>query len=230
VIKKMKPWCAVPFDPIVGLLPQLKWQPANGAPASANAAALILYATLIFVSDSRSNDETVTIWYRATASYSELETLTGLSRALIAAGLKRLIELKLMAASGSNQKRVYLIFGKGKRWFKLPCRALFDGERITPFHRLTLRSKLDLHALKLYFYLASVRDNQHMFSMASHPTIHANMEIPQSDIRRAHSLLTSVGLLAAIERDFKGLLKVNEPNKYYLHGYQAFVMSRAKAD
>ena len=98
MIRKKMPWCAVLADPIVGLLPLLKWQAANGAPASANTAALILYATLIFVSETepRSNDETTTIWCRATASYSELETLTGLSRALIAAGLKRLIELTLL--------------------------------------------------------------------------------------------------------------------------------------
>jgi hypothetical protein len=195
VIRKKNLWCAVPADPIVGLLPLLKWQAANGSRASANTAALILYATLIFVSepDPRSNDEPTTIWCRATASYSELETLTGLSRALIAAGLKRLIELNLIAATGSNQNRVYLIFGNGKRWFKLPCLALFEGGKITPFRRLTLRSKLDLHAMKLYLYFASARDNQRMFSMASHATIHAKTGIPESDVRRAHSLLTSIG-------------------------------------
>jgi hypothetical protein len=175
VIGKKKPWRQVPADPIVRLLPNLKWQATNGALASANTAALILYATLIFVSEPerRSNDETATIWCRATASYSELETLTGLSRALIAAGLRRLTELKLIAAIGSNQRRVYLIFGNGKGWFKLPCLALFDGEKIAPFHRLSLRSKFDLHAMKLYLYLASVRNNQLMFSIASHKTIHA---------------------------------------------------------
>jgi hypothetical protein len=41
--------------------------------------------------------------------------------------------------------------------------------------------------------------------------------------------LTSVGLLAAIEREFKGLEKTNEPNKYYLTGYQAFGLSTANA-
>jgi hypothetical protein len=112
---------------------------------------------------------------------------------LIAAGLKRLIELNLIAATGSNQNRVYLIFGNGKRWFKLPCLALFEGGKITPFRRLTLRSKLDLHAMKLYLYFASARDNQRMFSMASHATIHAKTGIPESDVRRAHSLLTSIG-------------------------------------
>ena len=35
---------------------------------------------------------------------------------------------------------------------------------------------------------------------------------------------------SAIEREFKGLEKTNEPNKYYLRGYEAFGLSaRPKA-
>jgi hypothetical protein len=85
-------------------------------------------------------------------------------------------------------------------------------------------------ALKLYLYFASVRDSQRMFSMASHEVIHAKTGIPESDIRRAHSLLTSVGLLAAIEREYKGVNeKTNEPNKYYLRGHEAFASPAVKA-
>ena len=88
---------------------------------------------------------------------------------------------------------------------------MFDEGRITTFRQLTLRGKLD-HALKLYLYFASVRDNQRLISMASHEVIHARTGIPESDIRRAHRLLTSVGLLAAIEREYKGVVeKTNEP-------------------
>ena len=138
--------------------------------------------------------------------------------------------MNLIAAEGSNQERVYLILRNGGRWFKLPCLALFDEGKITPFRQLTLRGKLDLHALKLYLYFASVRDNQRMFSMASHEVIHAKTGIPESDIRRAHSLLTSVGLLAAIEREYQGVVeKANEPNKYYLRGHEAFALSAVKA-
>ena len=126
--RKRKPWCAVPVEPLIALLPSLKWRTANGAPASTNAAALILYVTLIFVADARESGDPATVMYRATATYSELGTLTGLSRALIAAGLKRLIELNLVAANGANQKRLYLIQGSGGRWFKLPCLACLTRE------------------------------------------------------------------------------------------------------
>lgn len=230
MIAKILPWRAVSAEPIIALLPSLRWRATSGASASTNAAALILYVTLIFVAESQKSDGDTAVMYRSAPTYAELETLTGLSRALISAGLKRLVELELIECAGSRQSRVYLISGSGKRWFKLPCMALFDGGRIGAFRQLTLRSKLDLHALKLYLYFASVRDNQRMFSMASHETIHAKTGIPESDVRRAHSLLTSVGLLAAIEREFKGVIeKANEPNKYYLRGCEAFFLSAAKA-
>ena len=48
-------------------------------------------------------------------TYDEFEKLTGLSRALISGGLKRLIELELIELSGSRQSRVYTIAMQGKR-------------------------------------------------------------------------------------------------------------------
>ena len=228
--RNRKPWCAVPVDPLIALLPSLKWRAGNGAPVSSNAAALILYVTLIFVADAPDSADPANVMHRATVSYRELSILTGLSRALIAAGLKQLVELELIAVEGSQQDRVYLIQGKAGRWFKLPCMALFVDGRITPFRQLTRRAKVDLHALKLYLYFASVRDKQRMYSMASHEVIHTKTGIPEADIRRAHSLLTSVGLLAGIGREHKGVVeKTNEPNRYYLRGYEAFAVGTAKA-
>jgi DNA-binding transcriptional ArsR family regulator len=225
VIAKLLPWRAMPIEPLIPMLPLLKWRAENGLPASRNAAALILYVTLVFVAERKLHGTTL-LGYRSGPTYTELERLTGLSRALISAGLKRLLELELIEARGSRQDRTYLIDMEGKRWFKLPSVTLFDGGRITPFQQLTLRSKLDLHALKLYVYLASVRDNSRMFSMSAHETIHEKTGIPEGDIRRAHSLLISVGLLAAIEREYKGVTeKKNEPNKYYLRGHEWFVRS-----
>ncbi len=229
MIAKILPWRAVPTEPIIPILPLLKWRSENGVTASRNAAALILYVTLIFVAERKALGN-ILVSYQSSPTYDELEVLTGLSRALISVGLKRLLELELIEVSGSPQNRTYRISIEGKRWFKLPSLALFDGGRISPFRQLTLRSKLDLHALKLYLYFASVRDNNRMYSMASHETIHAKTGIPEGDIRRAHSLLTSVGLLAGIEREHKGVIdKTNEPNKYYLRGHEAFVQSSPKA-
>jgi hypothetical protein len=46
----------------------------------------------------------------------------------------------------------------------------------------------------------------------------------------ARHALRLVGLLAAMEREYKGVNeKTNEPNKYYLRGHEAFALSAAKA-
>ncbi len=49
--------------------------------------------------------------------------------------------------------------------------------------------------------------------------------IPERDIRKAISLLIGAGLLVSVDRDHKQMLDKNEPNKYYLAGYQALVRS-----
>jgi hypothetical protein len=144
--------------------------------------------------------------------------MTGLSRSLIASGLKRLVELNLITLSGSAQKRRYWITGPHTRWFKLPCQAIVKQGMVGPFKTFTLRSKHELHALKLYLYLAACRENQSPYTMVSYETIHARTGISERDIRRAISLLINSGLLENVDRVFSKTLKVNEPNKYYLAG------------
>lgn len=219
MIGHRRPWCMIPNEPIISLLPELRWQNVGGLPASSNAAALIVYVALNFVAEREEMDDGSYIG-RASLSYSEISEATGLSRVLVMNGLKRLIEYGLIVSTGSTQKRSYLIPWGGRRWFKLPCRAILREGKIAPFHNFTLRSKRDLHALKLYLYFASVRNNSSSYSMAAHSTIHERTGIPEANIRAAHSLLLSVGLLAAIDREYQLLLKRREPNKYYLTGYQ----------
>ena len=51
MIRHRKPWCMIPNEPIVSLLPTLKWQQMGPLPASANAAALMIYVALNFAAD-----------------------------------------------------------------------------------------------------------------------------------------------------------------------------------
>ncbi|WP_316184785.1 hypothetical protein [Bradyrhizobium sp. SZCCHNRI1003] len=205
------------------MLPRLKWQTSGSARPSADAAALMLYVALNFTAEVETDDQGKRLG-RASVSYAELEHITGLSRALISTGLKRLVEFGLIASTGSDQKRGYVIPWASNRWFKLPCRAILSDGKIRPFQQLSLRGKRELHALKLYLYLASIRDNRLPFSMASHEKIHKRLGIPEGEIRRAHSLLTSIGFLAGIDSEFQGIEKVNEPNKYYLTGFQSLIV------
>jgi len=214
------PWHRLPSQPVTEALAGLRWQTENGAPPSAGIAALMIYVALNFVAHTAPTDDGAD-GVVAEATYTELSEMTDLSRSLIAHGVKRLTALSLITASGSAQKRRYWITGPHKPWFKLPCQAIVKQGVIDPFKTFTLRSKHELHALKLYLYLASCRDNRTQFSMVSYETIHARTGISERDIRRAISLLVSSGLLENVDREFSRTLKINEANKYYLTGSRA---------
>ncbi|MCP6612311.1 helix-turn-helix domain-containing protein, partial [Klebsiella pneumoniae] len=81
-------------------------------------------------------------------------------------------------------------------WCKIPVRAITSegGHAITPFEDLKLRRKVELHALKIFIYLASVRDNYTEYSLASYQTISSAVGITEKDIQRALALLSLVGL------------------------------------
>ena len=83
--------------------------------------------------------------------------------------------------------------------------------------------------MKLYLYFASIRGNHIFYSMASYETIFDRTRIPERDIRKAISLLIGVGLLVSVDRDHRQMLDKNEPNKYYLAGYQALVRQQTGA-
>lgn len=96
-----------------------------------------------------------------------------------------------------------------------------SGNVIKPFKHFTMRSKHELHAMKLYLYFASIRSNNSFYSMASYETIFDRTRIQERDIRKAISLLIGVGLLVSVDRDHKQMLDKSEPNKYFFAGYQA---------
>lgn len=212
------PWRRAPSEPVRAALNGLRWQPEGNLPASASAAALMLYVALLFQARSEAQEDG-SVAVAAVATYDELEKATGLSRSLVSDGLKRLQLTGLITPQGSAQRRSYLITGPHDRWFKLPCRAILGSGVIKPFATFNLRSKHELHALKLYLYLAAARPNADGFTMVSFERIHERTGISERDIRRAVSLLISSGLLINVDREFSRTLKVNEANKYYLTGH-----------
>lgn len=213
-----KYWFKVPSDSVLNALPELKWRPRSERSAASETAALMVYVSLIFHSvapTSPAGGEHI-----SAATYDELRTSTSLSRKLVAAGLSRLVELNLIKPTGSHQKRRYVMVWQGATgfWFKLPCQTLVRDQIILPFSNFTLRSKYELHAMKLYLYLAARRPNEKEFSQASYETIHERIGIPERDIRKAISLLLGVGLLRSVNRERDPERKGYGPNQYFLTG------------
>lgn len=208
-------WVKVPSEPVLEALPLVMWRPQKGRTAATETAALMVYVALNFSSEIEQGS-TLQI---AAATYDELNTATGLSRQMLSRALCRLEELELIEPQGSHQQRRYLIKWKGEgRWFKLPCRAIVKQQKILPFHNFTLRSKYELHAMKLYLYLAARRRNELEYSMASYEIIHSRVGIPEVDIRKAISLLIGAGLLQSVHRESEVSLNKFGPNQYFFAG------------
>lgn len=162
---------------------------------------------------------------RITATFDDLQTATRLSRAMIAPALQQLERYELITKEGSHQRRRYALTFE-QRWFKLPCKSIVRQGVLQPFDKFTLRSKVELHAMKLYLYLAAVRSNERPYSLASYEKIHERIGIPENDIRKAIIILTTSGLLQNSDRtveDSGDGKRVYGPNKYFLTGHSALI-------
>jgi len=216
---RSKHWFKVPSKSVLEALPEMLWRPIQERSAASETAGLMVYVALIFSSEIGESPLPHGLQL-SDASYDDLQVATGLSRKLVANGLARLIELALIEPIGSHQKRRYVIVWKGTTggWFKLPCQAIAREQKIIPFANFTLRSKHELHAMKLYLYLAACRSNGRQDSLASYETIHDRIGIPEKDIRKAISVLIGVGLLRSVHREHEAELNSYGPNQYFLTG------------
>lgn len=220
------PWVQVPATGLVETLKSLTWKRDGDGSAARDAAALMIFIVLLFIRTERSTVrdllgmETTLLEQVADISYDGLEEATGLSRSLIRQGLARLEALRLVRPEGSAQKRLYVLPQAPGRWFKLPCRAVMNREGIAAFKTFNLRSKHELNALKLYLYLADIRDRDKAHSEASYETIFKRLDIPERDIRRAINILTTSGLLAKVQRESDRETSSWGPNKYFLKGHE----------
>ena len=224
-------WHRFPSATTLGALNQLRWSRDGELSPASSTVALMLYVALHFMGEDVTEDGPLGIPLTtriAAASYEDLmHAIGGKSRSLVAQGLERLEQLKLIARVGSHQKRRYRLAYSRTGWFKLPCQAIVRSGVILPFGNFTLRSRHELHALKIYLYLAARRDNLTTYTMASYEKIAAATGVPERYIRKALVTLTLCGLLENIgrERDPQGATAAFGPNVYYLRGHKQFFQS-----
>jgi hypothetical protein len=217
-------WQQAPRSIVRDALPRLVWQRQDRHSAGRDTAALMLYVALLFMREEEQLDPdtlgvpSLVLTHKAQATYDALGHATGLSRSLIRQGLARLEELDMVRPRGSQQKRHYELPWSSNGFFKLPCRAIVRDDVIVPFTHFKLRSKQELHAMKLYLYLASVMDRGKTYAEATYERIHERIGIPERDLRRAIALLIAVGLLRNVVRADTGASPSWGPNRYYLTG------------
>lgn len=205
-------WRKIPADWILedeGVLKSLRWK---GAEKSDYVAALMLYIALIHHTDDQDEDyEPATI----RVTYSNLEDTTGLSRPKVSNGLSFLENNGLISkrfSKGAMNEYLITNYEKKSGWRKLPVRGLYKGDKqIDAFKDFTLRSKVELNALKLYFLLIALRNNTTGYTQVSYEKIYERTGIRKDEIKSAISRLINIGLI--------NLDKKAEPGEYQHNVY-----------
>lgn len=201
-----------------GILKSLRWK---GAEKSDYVAALMLYIALIHHTDDQHEEyESTTV----RVSYSGLENTTGLSRPKVSNGLSLLISRGLIfrdSSKGTTNEYRITNYDKNGGWRKLPVRGLYKGDiQIDAFKDFTLRSKVELNALKLYFLLIALRNNATGYTKVSYEKIHERIGIRKDDIKPAISRLINVGLI--------NLDKKADPGEYQHNVYWVRYIDRGR--
>ena len=175
-------------------LAKFKWIGVN---KSDFISALMIYIIIAHHANSERNMYFSSIGC-ARLSYTNIGILSGLSRAKISSGIKVLEQNGLIKKEQYKKTNVFEMQNYGvSGWAKLPAKSLYDDklQRILPFHKFTLRSKVELNALKLYLLIAALRDNKKNHATPSYSTISSYTGIPQNDIRSSISFLINLNMI-----------------------------------
>jgi DNA-binding transcriptional ArsR family regulator len=210
----MRDWVRLPSKWIEeGHLADLRWKSEETA-GSDNVAALMVLSPIAHNAD----DEGL-----AKCTYDQLCLATGLSRSKVSNGLSVLQEHGVIEREPSGRSTLQLTsYNEAGGWSKLPARRLYGSSGvIIAFQDFTLRSRAELDAMKLYYLFARRRSTQTNMAHLSYDKIEEYSGIQRLRIKRALSLLATVGLVY-LERIPSTLNERGTANAYrlaYLDSY-----------
>lgn len=226
-MKLLMPWIKFPAKSIAtdNSLRHITWSEYK----SAGIAALQIYIVLCLRKDDVEDDEGNALGV-AKVSYTALEDMAGLSRAMVAKGVDTLRQIGMIHVEKQGKESLYRIVGYNphKNWAKMPCRELLNksGDQIPAFRVFNKRSKDELNALKIFLLAICIRQNDEAFAMCSYEKIYEKTGVAEKDIRRAIAFLLNARLFSNIDQSQKEGSKQKEPNKYYVQGYRSFFIAK----
>lgn len=195
----------------------------GGKQLGASVAALKILVAVLLKAENRSAHTAVATQGSASLSYDDLMEMTGLSRSMIASGVKRLCDLGRLSVTreGRGGKNRYFVaeYMKGP-WGRIPYRSVvglgFDM-RVRLLHEMSCKRSTDLNALKLYLLLCAHRSGGNPYAMIGYDRIHDAAGILRPRIRQAISILIEHNLIRVHHE--KALNEGrNTPNAYYILG------------
>ena len=183
---KLLPWVMMPNEWINdGRLKQFSWNRAEG---SNNVAALMVLAPMLHHAERTSGLGRLT--------YDGLELAASLSRHKISAALSVLESREIIEREPQGRSTYQIVnYNPAFGWAKFPAFRLYRDGTITFFEELNLRKRVELDALKLWYFLAARRDNDVNLAKATYDQIAEATGIARERIKSGMSLLAANGLI-----------------------------------
>ena len=126
----------------------------------------------------------------ATVSYTDFETLTGLSRPMVTKGIKALETRGLITIGGGHTHKYTVNEIQDEHWAKLPTELLKRSLK-----DIGNRGVICLAALKIYILLVTRRNNIYQWTALTFDQIELSTGVRRTNIRAALSMLFSAGLI-----------------------------------
>jgi hypothetical protein len=189
-MSEFKDWCKMPVYWQIDILAH---ETIRGAPVGATIAALKLYLCICTWANYKPNarfPRTGCVDKRL----DDYETMTGLSRPMVVAGFKLLEGWGFVEKLG-RRPLIYglTFFEDSPYWVQLYERPLYGGARKDVMHTLKEipnRGNTALLALRLYLYLASIRDKTTDVAQVSYKQACAILGTTRNRLSSALSMLT----------------------------------------
>lgn len=170
---------------------------------SSGTAALIVLFGLAIISNLSQRGGRKRQGNLVSATYTELENITGLSRAMISRGLRILEEVKAINTEKDGNRSVYALQGidEDGKWCAIPQDHLLEGsdylKRLQGI-RETIRRPASLYAMKMYVLLLAFRDRRRNTTRISYNSISRYTGLRRDGISLGWQILASwqLGYLA----------------------------------
>lgn len=154
----------------------------------------------------------------AFATYDQLQSLTGISRAKLAAGLRLLIAYQVIKKEPAQSMYSLPGVSLAGDWAKLPQAHLMTSGSIDAFQHFTLRGQTELDALKLYMLLIAMRSSHSGFAHIGHDKLVEYTGVQANKVKRAKSFLIANDLIH-VENDPNATNnKLRPPMRYSIRG------------
>jgi len=182
-------------------------------------AGLKIYMALVLTANFLENDEFEVNGCSA-VSYTTLEALTGMSRALVASGIEKLKNVGLVVIHKKGRPNVYRLTGFNdlRGWAKLPKSYLYGSKRhgqIQKIAEFSMRHRAHLNGLRIYLLLHAFRNGRS--AQLSYDKMTEYTGISRELIHPALSVLMDLQLIS-VSNDEAPETKYRNPNKYLLRG------------